>query len=184
VRRGRRRVSGVSSIAVAIAILAGSSRGGAEPLVAPPSLRETGRVGDVSLAHASWRLDRAPEHAPAQPPPDPVVRPHAGTRERPDAGSLSAAIIEHELEKPVAALQNCRIEVARRQRRTWNAVVAGRVTLRWTILPAGTVAYVGVVPIDPLDLHVLDCVKRTIAQWTFAQPLGGGVAVSMPFVFR
>jgi len=41
-----------------------------------------------------------------------------------------------------------------------------------------------VVPIDPLDLHVLDCVKRTIAQWTFAQPLGGGVAVSMPFVFR
>jgi hypothetical protein len=58
------------------------------------------------------------------------------------------------------------------------------VTLRWTILPAGTVAYVGVAPLDPLDLHVLDCVKRTMARWTFARPLGGGVAVSMPFVFR
>jgi hypothetical protein len=169
---------------VAVAILAASARGGAKPLVAPPSLRETGRVGDIPLAQASWRIDRAPKRVAARPPQDPVVRPHAGKGERPHAGSLSATIIEHELEKPVAALQNCRIEVARQQRRTWNAVAAGRVTLRWTILPAGTVAYVDVVPIDPLDLHVLDCVKGTMARWTFAHPLGGGVAVSMPFAFR
>lgn len=181
--RGRRRVSGVSSIVVAVGILAGASAD-AKPLVPPPSLHETGRVGDIPLTHATWRLDRSLERAAAHPPRDPVVRPHAGKAERPDAGSLSASIIEHELEKPVAALQNCRIEVARRQRRTWNAVSAGRVTLRWTILPAGTVAHIGVRPIDPIDLHVLDCVKATMARWTFAQPLGGGVAVSMPFAFR
>jgi hypothetical protein len=177
-------VSGVSSIVVAIGILAASARGGAEPLVVPPSLRETGRVGDIPLAHANWRVDRAPERAASPPPQDPVVRPHAGKGDRPEAGSLSASIIAHELEKPVAALQDCRIEVARRQRRTWNAVAAGRVSLRWTILPAGTVAYVDVLPIDPLDLHVLDCVKATMARWTFARPRGGGVAVAMPFAFR
>jgi hypothetical protein len=184
VGREGRRASGVWSIAVAIGILATSARAGAQPLVSPPSLRETGRVGDIPLAHATWRIDRAWERDAARPPRDPVVRPHAGKGERLDAGSLSATIIEHELEKPVAALQDCRIEVARQQRRTWNAVAAGRVMLRWTILPAGTVAYVDVVPVDPLDLHVLDRVKGTMARWTFARPLGGGVAVAMPFAFR
>jgi len=186
VRRGLWNATRLSSILLAVGILIASARGGAEPLVAPPSLRETGRVGDIPLAAhaAAWRIDRASGRSAARPPADPVVRPHASAAERSDAGSLSAAIIEHELMKPVAALQNCRIEVARRQRRTWNAVAAGRVTLRWTILPAGTVAYVDVTPIDPLDLHVLDCVKRTMARWTFARPLGGGVAVAMPFAFR
>jgi hypothetical protein len=170
---------------IAVGILAATARSTARPLLAPPSLRETGRVGDIPLAaHAAWRIDRVPGRVAAPPPRDPVVRPHASGAERSDAGSLSAAIIEHELEKPVAALQNCRIEVARRQRRTWNAVAAGRVMLRWTILPAGTVAHVDVTPIDPLDLHVLDCVKATMARWTFARPLGGGVAVAMPFAFR
>jgi TonB-like protein len=184
VGRERRRVTGVSAIAVAVAILAVSARGGAKPLVTPPSLRETGRVADIPLAHATWRVERAAERAPSRPPRDPVVRPHAGQGERRDAGTLSATIIAHELEKSVAALQNCRIEVARRERRTWSAIAAGRVTLRWTILPAGTVASVDVKPSDPLDLHVLDCVKRTMMRWTFARPEGGGVAVSIPFAFR
>ena len=179
-----RKASGLSSIVAAIGIAVASARVGAEPLVAPPSLHETGRVGDIPLVHAVWRIDHAPERNDARPPRDPVVRPHASDDERPDAGSLSATIIAHELEQPVAALQNCRIEVARGQRRTWNAVAAGRVILRWTILPAGTVAHVEVTPIDPLDLHVLDCVKRTMAHWTFARPRGGGVAVAMPFAFR
>jgi len=185
VGRGRRRSFGLSSTLIGVAILISAARGGAEPLVVPPTLRETGRVGDIALVHAACRIDSAPTPSREQPTTrDPVVRPQTGAGERAHAGSLSASIIAHELEKPVAALQDCRIEVARRQRRTWNAVAAGRVSLRWTILPAGTVAYVDVVPIDPLDLHVLDCVKATMARWTFARPRGGGVAVAMPFAFR
>jgi hypothetical protein len=153
-------------------------------LLAGPSLRETGRVADIPLAYASWRIERAPERAAVRAPSDPVVRPHTAGGERSHAGSLSASIIAHELEKPVAALQDCRIEVARRQRQTWNAIAAGRVTLHFMILPAGTVAHVDVAPIDPLDLHVLDCVKRTMAGWTFARPHGGAVAVAAPFAFR
>ena len=57
-------------------------------------------------------------------------------------------------------------------------------TLRWAILPAGTVDDVQVVPIDPLDLRVLDCMKREMARWTFGPPDGGMVAVAPPFVFR
>ncbi len=189
-RRGTRRLA---SIAVVAAVIGGSAvKSGAEPLsraaaaslLAGPSLRETGRVGDIPLAYAAWRIDREPERTGGRLPEDPVVHPRIGDGVGPTAGSLSASIIAHELEKPVAALQNCRIEVARRQQRTWNAVAAGRVTLRWTILPAGTVAHVDVAPIDPIDLHVLDCVKRAMARWTFARPRDGTVAVAQPFAFR
>jgi hypothetical protein len=181
------------SIAIAAAILLSAARSGAEPwgvsrprssLLAGPSLRETGRVADIPLAYASWRVDRAPDRAAARVPSDPVVRPRTAGSERARAGSLSASIIAHELEKPVAALQDCRIEVARRQQQTWNAIAAGRVTLHFIILPAGTVAHADVVPIDPLDLHVLDCVKREMVAWTFARPHGGAVAVAAPFAFR
>ncbi len=180
------------SIAVAAAILISATGSRAEPwsvsrphaLLPAPSLRETGRVADVSLAYASWRNERAAERAPAPVPSDPVVRPRVAGGERSHAGSLSASIIAHQLEKPVAALQNCRIEVARRSRQTWNAVAAGRVTLHFMILPAGTVAHIDVVPIDPLDLHVLDCVKQEMAGWTFARPRDGAVAVAASFGFR
>lgn len=182
--RGRRKGSGLSSIAVAIGIAVASAHTSAAPLLPGPSLRETGRVGEIPLVYAALKGAGAPEHSGDQPTRDPVVHPRTAERERPGAGSLSAAIIAHELEKPVEALQDCRIDVARQQRRTWNAVAAGRVTLLWTILPAGTVAHVDVVPIDPLDLHVLECVKRAMARWTFARPRGGNVKVTASFAFR
>jgi len=191
-RRGVVRIVAIT-ITIAAVILTGATQSLAEPwgvshlrssLLAGPSLRETGRVAEIPLAYASWRIERAPERASAHVPSDPVVRPRAAASERSNAGSLSASIIAHQLEKPVAELQDCRIEVARRQQQTWNAIAAGRVTLHFLILPAGTVAHVDVVPIDPLDLHVLECVQRTAAGWTFARPRDGAVAVSAPFAFR
>jgi hypothetical protein len=181
---GRRRAGGLWSLVIGVAILISAARGAAKPLVTPPSLRETGRVGDIPLVYAALNVDGVSEHSGKQPTRDPVVVPRTVERDGRHAGSLSASIIAHELEKPVAALQDCRIEVARRQRQAWNAVAAGRVTLLWTIMPAGTVAHVDVVPIDPLDLHVLDCVKRAMARWTFALPRGGEVSVAAPFAFR
>ncbi len=192
---GRRRwvVGRTVSTAIAAALLLSADHSTAEPwggsrsrssLLAGPSLHETGRVAEIPLAYALWRIDRAPARAAVTVPSDPVVRPRIAAAERSHAGSLSASIIAHELEKPVAALQDCRIEVARRQQQTWNAIAAGRVTLHFMILPAGTVTRVDVAPIDPLDLHVLDCVKRTMAGWTFARPRDGPVAVAAPFAFR
>lgn len=192
---GRRRWIAVRtvSIAIAAAILISATRSRAEPLsvsrayaslLAGPSLRETGRVAEIPLAYASWRIERAPAHAAARAPSDPVVRPRTAAGERSHAGSLSASIIAQELEKPIAALQDCRIEVARQSQQTWNAIAAGRVTLHFMILPAGTVAHADVVPVDPIDLHVLDCVKREMAGWTFARPRDGAVAVAAPFAFR
>ena len=191
--RRRRGVGRIVEVTIAAVILMGATRSLAEPwgvsrprssLLAGPSLRETGRVAEIPLAYASWRIERSPERAGAHVPSDPVVRPRTAASERSHAGSLSASIIAHELEKPVADLQDCRIEVARREQRTWNAIAAGRVTLHFVILPAGTVARADVVPIDPLDLHVLECVKRAMAGWTFARPRDGAVAVAAPFAFR
>jgi hypothetical protein len=181
----------LASLVIAAAIVGAAAPAGAEPrttlavasVLAGPSLRETGRVGDVPFAHATGRIELVSERTGGLPPKDPVVRPRRGDVQ-PPAGSLSATIIAHQLVEPVAALQDCRIEEARRQRRRWDTVAAGRVTLRWTILLTGTVAQVEVVPIDPLDLHVLDCIKRTMTTWTFARPDGGAVAVAQPFAFR
>jgi len=194
-RRGAGRLSSgvVASSVMAAAILMSGGRSGAEPgssshaaasLLAGPSLRETGRVGNIPLAHAAWNLEGAPARSGGHAPRDPVVRPRTGTIDRPHTGSLSASIIAHELAQPVAVLRGCRVEVARQQRRPWNAIAAGRATLHWTILPTGAVAQVEVAPIDPLDLHVLDCMKRAMARWTFAPPRGGDVAVAQAFAFR
>ena len=187
--RGRRGAGRLSSILIAVAILISAAQGAAEPraaasLLAGPSLRETGRVGDIPLAHAAWNIGGASERSGGHPPRDPVVRARTGGGERSQAGTLSASIIAHELARPVAALRGCRVEVARQLRRPWNAVAAGRAILRWTILPTGTVAHVEVAPVDPLDLRVLDCMKRGMARWTFAPPRGGAVAVAQAFAFR
>ena len=75
-------------------------------LLAGPSLRETGRVGVTSpLAHAAWRIDRAPAAQPRA-CPAPVVRPRT-RRWRAVARGVAEREhrLRHELEKPVAALR-------------------------------------------------------------------------------
>jgi hypothetical protein len=149
--------------------------------LAGPSLRETGRVGSMPLAYLGARIVETPQGLP---PREQAVQPATSGPGDAPIGSINTSILEHQLEEPVAALQDCRIEVARRQQRIWNEIAAGRVTLRWAILPTGAVDDVQVVALDPLDVRVLDCMKREMALWTFVPPDGGMVTVAQTFAFR
>jgi hypothetical protein len=192
----RSRCLGPICVSILVSILVAAGGGGraradglrANPLLLPeasllagPSLRETGRVAAIPFAHPGPRIEWTPAGVSLREHP---VRPVLGEAPRVHIGFISDSLLEHEMRQPVAALETCRIEVARRQNQRWNQVEAGRVTLRWTILPTGAISQIEVKPLDPLDLHVLDCVKGAMALWTFASPSWGVVTVVHPFAFR
>ncbi len=153
-------------------------------LLAGPSLHETGRVGSIPFvrpgAPIEWTLAGESLREQRVRP----VRPAIGDAIATPVGLISTSLLEHQMRAPVAALENCRIEVARWQNQRWNQVAAGRVILHWTILPTGAISQIEVKPLDPLDLHVLDCVKSAMTLWTFARPSWGIVTVVRPFAFR
>jgi hypothetical protein len=167
-----------------IVAIARSPRSGA--FLASPSLYETGRVGTTIVSDAGFGIQPTQDRAM---PVEHVVRPRAVDINRPLAGSrpglVSGGELAQQLGRQVPTLDGCRLEVARQQRLPWNEVAAGRVTLQWNILSTGAVADPTVVAIDPIDLHVLDCVYSKMRQWTFARPSRGTIVhVSQPFAFR
>ena len=153
-------------------------------LLAGPSLHETGRVGSIPFvrpgAPIEWTLAGDSLREQQVRPVRPGITDAATT----PVGLISSSLLEHQMRQPVAALENCRIDVARWQNQRWNQVAAGRVTLHWTILPTGAISQIEVKPLDPLDAYVLECVKSAMALWTFARPSWGIVTVVQPFAFR
>jgi len=102
----------------------------------------------------------------------------------PPSGIIGAETLQREIDLHFASLAGCRLEVARKERLTLDAVTAGRLALRWTILPTGHTAATEVVPLEQTDLQLLDCIKRRMSFWEFTRPKGGSVRVSRPFAFR
>jgi hypothetical protein len=153
------------------------------PLLAQPTIYETGRVGVVdlpALPDPSARIQPVADGTRAEAMPDepPVLSPVPG------AGIISAALLEHELDLKFLALDGCRIEAARRRRSPIAAIAAGRLTLRWTVLPGGDAAATEAVAQEPVDPLVLACVKRKMSRWMFPHPLGGSVRLVRAFSFR
>jgi hypothetical protein len=148
-------------------------------------MHENGRIGAVPLVHPGTRIEKGSDGVM---PREQIVRAEPVKPEksppRAAAGVINTGVLALEIGEQIATLRYCRIEVARQQRLPWNDVPAGRLMLHWTILPTGRVARAEVVAIDPLDLHVLDCVKTKMAAWTFVRPRGGSVTVDHPFSFR
>jgi hypothetical protein len=153
-----------------------------------PSLNETGRIAGMG-ATALPAADGKPV-APAAAVGDSreksveplAARAEMAPRER--AGVIDARTLEAEIRDRFAALDDCRIEVARRQRVAPAAVQADTLTLRWIIRPNGEAKTTQVVAITPTDLDLMDCVKATMSTWTFTRPRGGPVAVERAFKFR
>jgi len=101
-----------------------------------------------------------------------------------DSGVVDPTIFARQIRTRFALLNDCPIEVARRQRIAPATLRARRLTLRWTILPSGQVADTAVVATSPVDIRVMDCVKRQMSLWSFTEPQGGPVHVERPFSFR
>ena len=65
-----------------------------------------------------------------------------------------------------------------------NPDLSGRVIVRFTISPDGSVASASIEESDIGSSAVEDCVTRRVQRWRFPEPRGGGVVrVSYPFVF-
>jgi hypothetical protein len=141
----------------------------------------------MTVSDAGSRIARTPERVM---PEETVVKRRAarvdGLPSPFGSGSaaMSSSVLAHQLAGRLAALSGCRVDVARMLDVAWTEVPAGRLTLQWTILPTGAVAYAEVIAIDPTDLHVLECVKRRMTQWSFAVPRDGAIDLSSPFAFR
>jgi hypothetical protein len=153
--------------------------------MAGPSMHETGRIGFAPLSDSGSKIEQIAE--PAMPNELSVQRAAVDARTPASAapsGVINAGLLESEIQSAFADLGGCRLEVARRKQVAMGAVAAGRLTLRWTITPAGSVGETEVVAVEPVDIQVMDCVKRRMSFWSFARPRGGAVRLERTFAFR
>jgi hypothetical protein len=102
----------------------------------------------------------------------------------PPAGFIPAKVLDAEISTRFEALEQCRIDVARRKRVQMSSIEADRVTLRWTILRTGQAVATEAVATTPIDADVLDCVKREMNAWMFSRPSGGPLPIERFFRFR
>jgi hypothetical protein len=165
-----------------------SSRSPADPeapaqLPGGPSLRETGRIAVTSISNTGVQIDAPPadRRVSREQRVEGVDSPSESPTEQ-SAGVVDPALLKREIRSRFAELNDCPREVARHKRA--GASRAQRLTLRWTILPSGQVANTAVVATSPVNIAVMDCVKRQMSIWSFVPPRGGSLSLERPFAFR
>jgi TonB family protein len=95
------------------------------------------------------------------------------------AGDFDASVVRQMISRRIRAIQAC-YERSLRQ----NPNAAGRVVVRFTIQPSGTVSGASAVENSTGDPGVASCVVGTVSRFRFSPgPTGGSVTVSYPFVF-
>jgi hypothetical protein len=163
-----------------------SDRSFLENLLSGPSLHETGRVGSAQSADSSAIEPVQPHELGGQ--DEKSIRPVATELEEPSAGGPSGVIdpkvLDREIERRFALLGSCRESVARTKHVTPSDIFGSRLTLRWTILPTGSVGSTVVVATSPADSDLMACVKTMMGAWHFTRPSGGPVRVEREFAFR
>jgi hypothetical protein len=151
-----------------------------------PSLSQTGAVGSVGLEgqvapktlRAKPRLESRPEKR--------VIAPKeaANAPGRSEPQEVIPRPIQQQITGHLHGLAQCRRDAARDRHVPTAQLAAGALLLRWTIDVTGTVSTPEVVEQTPVDPAIMDCVKRTIASWTFAPPDKGPLAVERPYQFH
>jgi hypothetical protein len=153
-----------------------------------PSLSQTGTVGTVGLEGqaAAKTLRAKPRHESR--PEKPVTVPHdatdAGTRTVSPPKEVLPPLLQQLVTARLRSLGRCRRDVARDKHVPAAQLAAGAMLLRWTIDATGTVSAPEVVEQTPVDPAIMDCVKRTIAGWTFSPPDKGRLSVERHYQFR
>ena len=83
-----------------------------------------------------------------------------------------------------ASVEECRFDVARRAGIAPAQIVAGLITLRWTIEPSGYVRDVSAITSSPTDPAVTACVKRLVAGRALLNPVEKPLALEWTYAFR
>lgn len=103
---------------------------------------------------------------------------------RENRGATNVAVVSRaELDTLVNRLRGCRSEVAASRGVVPRKVAADTVTVRFVVLPDGTVENSEAVAEKRTDGDVLSCVKRRASETRFAPPVSGRVSVKRRLVF-
>ena len=94
-------------------------------------------------------------------------------------GELDPNVVAKEVKRRIGAVKVCYERALKR-----NPALSGKIVVRWTITPEGTVTGLDVENDTLGDPEVGQCIKKSIAGWRFPRPSGGSVEVSFPFVFQ
>lgn len=94
-------------------------------------------------------------------------------------GELDPNLVAKEVRQRMGAIKACYERALKR-----NPKLSGKVKVRWTITPAGTVTGVEIDDDSMGDPEVASCIRGLISRWRFPAPSGGAVEVVFPFVFQ
>ncbi len=94
-------------------------------------------------------------------------------------GELDPSLVSKEVRARIGAVKACYERALKR-----NPNLSGKVKVRWTITPAGTVTGIEIDEDSLGDTEVSSCIKGLVARWRFPAPSGGAVEVVFPFVFQ
>jgi hypothetical protein len=94
-------------------------------------------------------------------------------------GELDPNVVAKEVKRRIGAVKVCYERALKR-----NPALSGKIVVRWTITPEGTVTGLDVENDTLGDPEVGQCIKKNISGWRFPRPSGGSVEVSFPFVFQ
>ncbi len=95
------------------------------------------------------------------------------------ACALDVSVVRRVIETGRADVRACYERALER-----DSELQGRVDVRWTVGPNGTVTHVEIAKADPGMKRVSRCVAGVVGRWRFPRILGGGTAtVLYPFVF-
>jgi TonB family protein len=109
----------------------------------------------------------------------PSVQPDRPIIEEGSAGQVDASQLRREMKTRVGALRTCYERALKR-----DPGLGGKLLLRFTILPVGTVTSVELESDSLNDPDMTRCVRQSVAGWRFSAPEGGAVEVAFPFVFQ
>ncbi len=109
----------------------------------------------------------------------PVVHTDRPIIEEGSSGQLDIEQLRREMKNRVGALRSCYERALRR-----NPQLSGKLLLRFTIVPAGSITGVQLESDSLDDPDMSNCVRRLVLSWRFPAPQGGPMDVAFPFVFQ
>jgi TonB family protein len=136
-----------------------------------------GRIADVGALQGRTQISAADVGGRGAERRVPVVRPEAPALDEPVAG-FDAQQLARTIRARLAEVRACYERALKRR-----PDIGGRLVLRFTLTPAGTVASVEVDEDTLGDPDVTACVRNAVASWRFTAP-PRRVEVTFPFVFQ
>jgi hypothetical protein len=92
-------------------------------------------------------------------------------------------VLAREIEQPLGDLERCRVAAGRAAGIAWQRLAAGKLALRWMILPSGRTGNALVLDRGTTDRAIVTCVRQCLDGWRFPPTREGAVMVEYEYSF-